>query len=323
MAVGFFGAEIDGPLVLIRAIHFAASAVTAGTLAFGALVAEPALRPLPAARAMFRSRTAGLALAGLAITAATGLIWLLALTMSITGQTAAEALRSGSLTVVLGETRFGLALAIRAALSILLAACLILDSFALSRWLALLAASALLGMIAWTGHAGSTPGELGRLHLFADVVHLLAASAWLGGLIGLSVLFGYGRHRPAGEWGPLQLDAVRRFSVLGIVSVAALIVSGSVNAWILVGSLHALLATDYGRVLLVKIAALTVMIAFAADNRFRLTPSLAAAAKKAETDHRALSAMRRNMQIELALGLSIFGLVGVLGTLHPAIHLMN
>ncbi len=105
-----------------------------------------------------------------------------------------------------------------------------------------------------------------------------------------------------------------------MISVAVLIVSGLVNAWILVGSFRALLVTDYGRLLLLKIAAFAIMVAFAAVNRLWLTPRLALVAK--EVAHpSALSTLRRNTLIEIALGLAIFVMVGVLGTLHPAIHL--
>jgi copper resistance protein D len=217
--------------------------------------------------------------------------------------------------------QFGLVTEIRAVLAVLLAACLILGHLVLSRWLALLAASALVAAIAWTGHAGSTLGDLGNLHLAADVLHLCAASAWIGGLAGLAILFEVGRHRPALEWRPLQLEAISRFSILGMISVAALIVSGLVNAWILVGSFRALLVTDYGRLLLLKIAAFAIMVAFAV-NRLWLTPRLALVPK--EVAHpSALSALRRNTLIEIALGLAIFAMVGVLGTLHPAIHLVQ
>lgn len=316
------GTAIDGPLVLTRAIHFAASATALGNLMFCAFIAEPALRPSPEGNAIVQSRMAELTWAALAITAVTGLVWLLLQTMSITGLASGEAMRSGAALVVVTETQFGLVLEIRAGLAALLAACLVLNRFDLSRWLALLVASGLVGAIAWTGHAGSTLGELGILHLAADVVHLFAASAWLGGLVGLSVLFAVGRRRSALEWGPLQLDAIRRFSAIGMISVAALIVSGSVNAWILVGSLRALLVTDYGLLLLLKIAAFAIMIAFAAMNRFWVTPRLALAEKN-DADPAPLSALTRNTLIELALGLSIFAMVGVLGTLHPAIHLAN
>jgi putative copper resistance protein D len=320
--MSWLGAEVNGPLVLTRAIHFAASATTAGMVMFHVFVAEPALRPSGDACAIVRSRIAVLTWMGLAIAIVTGLVWFVLLTMSITGLSSGDAMRSGAILTVANETQFGLISEIRAVLALTLAVCLILSQFVLLRWLALIAASGLVGAIAWTGHAGSTLGELGNLHLTADVLHLGAASAWIGGLFGLSILFATGRRRSAFEWEPLQLDAVLRFSTIGMISVAALIISGIVNAWILVGSFRALLVTDYGQLLLLKIVAFVIMVGFAAVNRFRLTPQLASVTK-VEAHANALSALTRNTLIELALGLAIFAVVGVLGTLHPAIHLMN
>ncbi len=315
-------AQIDGPLVLTRAIHFAASAATAGVLMFRGLVAEPALRPLAQHSAVIRSRLTRLAWAGLMLSAVTGLIWLVLETMSIAELGFDEAMRSGALWKVLNETQFGLVTEIRAALLLLLAACLLLDRFVLPCWLALLASLGAVGALAWSGHAGSTLGELGDLHLAADILHLVAVSAWVGGLIGLPVLFAVGRRRPVLEWAPLQVEAIRRFSAVGLASVAALIGSGAVIAWILVGSFHALLVTGYGQLLLLKLAAFATMVGFAAVNRLQLTPQLALAAKDGG-DRTALVALTRNTLIEFALALAIFAMVGVLGTLHPAVHLMH
>jgi putative copper resistance protein D len=265
---------------------------------------------------------AALTWTGLAIAAVTGVVWFVLQTMSITGLGAGEAIRSGAVLTVANDTQFGLVSEVRAALALLLVACLILSRLVVSRWLALVAALGLVGAIAWTGHAGSTLGELGIVHLTADVLHLGAASAWIGGLFGLSILFAVGRRRSAFEWEQLQLDAVLRFSTLGMISVAALILSGIVNAWILVGSFHALLVIRYGQLLLLKIVAFAVMVGFAAVNRFWLTPQITLTTKT-KTHTNALSALTRNTLIEIALGLAIFAVVGVLGTLHPAIHLMN
>jgi len=320
--MSWFGAEINGPLVLTRAIHFAASATTAGAVMFRVFIAEPALRPSRDGGAILQSRMAALTWTGLAVAAVTGLVWFMLLTMSITGLGSGETIRSGAVLTVAGDTQFGLVSEIRAAFALVLAGCLVLSRFVVLRWLELAAASALVGAIAWTGHAGSTLGELGILHLTADVLHLVAASAWIGGLFGLSILFAVGRRRSASEWELLQLDAVLRFSTLGMISVAALILSGIVNAWILVGSFHALLVTDYGQLLLLKIMAFVVMVGFAAVNRFWLTPRIALTTKT-KTHTNALSALTRNTLIEIALALAIFAVVGVLGTLHPAIHLMN
>ena len=109
--------------------------------------------------------------------------------------------------------------------------------------------------------------------------------------------------------------------MLGIVSVATLLATGIVNSWILVGSFHALVITEYGRLLMFKIAVFAIMLVFAAVNRFRLTPRLALA-PGSETQLMALRQLTRNSSIEIALGFVIFAIVGMLGTLHPAIHLL-
>jgi copper resistance protein D len=64
------------------------------------------------------------------------------------------------------------------------------------------------------------------------------------------------------------------------------------------------------------------MVILAAFNRLWLTPRLALVSK-AEAQRAALSALKRNTIIEFALALAIFAIVGVLGTLHPAVHLVN
>jgi copper resistance protein D len=318
----WFAAEINGPLVAARAIHFAASAAVAGFLTFRSFVAQPALRPSAEGYAIVQARLVELTWIALAVAVATGMVWLTLETMSIADLAFGEALRSGSMLVVVNETQFGLVSEIRGGLAVLLAACLVLNRFAFAQRVGLAAGLALVAAIAWTGHAGATLGALGNLHLVADCLHLVAASAWTGGLAGLCVLFAVGPRRPLQKWESLQLDAVGRFSILGMISVAVLIASGTVNTWILVGSVRALLVTDYGRLLLLKIAAFVVMVGFAAVNRFALTPQLAGGAKSG-AEPNALAALKRNTLIEIALGLAIFAIVGVLGTLHPAIHLVE
>lgn len=320
--MSWFAAEIDGPLVLTRAIHFAASAAVVGVLMFRGFVAEPTLRPSAEGSAVVEARLLQLTWVAFAVALATAMVWLVLETMSIASLGWGEAMRSGAMLTVANETQFGLVFETRVGLGVLLAACLVFNRFTLARWGALAAGLALVAAIAWTGHAGATPGALGNLHLAADVLHLSAASAWIGGLAGLCVLFAAGRRQPRAEWELLQLDAIRRFSILGMVSVTVLIASGIIHVWILVGSVRALLMTDYGRLLLLKLAAFAIMVGFAAVNRFYLSPQLAAGAKDGANSH-ALAALRRNTLIEIALGLAIFAIVGVLGTLHPAIHLMK
>jgi putative copper resistance protein D len=149
------------------------------------------------------------------------------------------------------------------------------------------------------------------------VLHIGAAAAWTGGLVSFVLLLQATTH-DGSVAASSQLDAVRRFSLVGMISVAALIASGFINAWILVSSVRGLFVTDYGCVLLAKFAAFGIMLAFAAINRFWLTPLLASPAGDA-----AVRRLTRNTMAEIALALFIFAIVGVLGTLHPAAHLVH
>jgi putative copper resistance protein D len=316
--MSWFGAEIDGPMVVTRTIHFVAAATTAGALIFRGLVAEPALRGAPSAGALVGKQIRAMAWIGLAITVISGLTLVLLLTISLSDESLGEAVMSGALRDVLNLTQFGLVSQVRLVLAIVLAICLALERWAWD-WFALAAAFGLVASIAWTGHAASTPFTLGYLHLASDALHLAASSAWIGGLVPLALLLRVTRrHRGLAS---RELDAVTRFSTLGIASVAVLILSGSVNAWILIGSFRGLVATFYGQLLMLKLAAFTAMLAFATSNRFVLTPRLALPSDDARQD--ALRTLSRNTLIEIALGTSIFAMVGVLGTLHPAAHLVN
>jgi copper resistance protein D len=317
----WLGAAIDGPLVTIRALHFAATAMTAGALIFRAAVAEPASRSSPVATSVVRSQILLTAWIGLAVAAASGVAWFQLQTVSMSGLPFGEAMTSDVLSTVFNETQFGLVSKVRLVLAIILATCLAFDRSAQARWLALSSALGFIAAIAWTGHAGSTLGELGNLHLAADALHLIAAAAWIGGLVPLALLLAPGRRNRGFAWASLARDAAQTFSTLGVVSVGTLLATGIVNAWILVGSVHALIVTGYGRLLMLKLVAFAIMLVFATINRFWLTPQLGFSPEH-EPQLRALRQLTRNSVTEIALGLTIFAIVGVLGTLHPAIHLM-
>jgi copper resistance protein D len=110
---------------------------------------------------------------------------------------------------------------------------------------------------------------------------------------------------------------VRRFSTLGLASVATLIVSGAVHCWILVGSLQLMLVTGYGRLLTAKLVLFAAMLALAVANRVWLTPHLATMAADRSATILTCSAM-----LELLLAAAVFTLVGALGTQHPAAHFL-
>ncbi|GAC1335974.1 MAG: copper homeostasis membrane protein CopD [Bradyrhizobium sp.] len=311
----------NGPLIAVRAVHFAATAVTTGTVVFRTMVAKGVLGSEQAAAGRFRTKVLGVAWIALALAVASGVIWLLLQAAAMSGLPVSEATTAGVLSTVVNQTQFGFVSEIRLGLAVVVAACLACDRLALKDGIALAAAVGLSAALAWSGHAGATPGPLGNLHLAADVLHLIAAASWIGGLVPLVLLLALARHNPSLGWASIAGDSAQRFSILGIVSVATLFVTGIVNAWILVGSFHALFATQYGQLLMLKIMVFAIMLAFAAVNRLALTPRLAGSPESAARIE-ALRRLTRNSMVEIGLGLIIFAMVGMLGTLHPAIHQM-
>ncbi len=169
-------------------------------------------------------------------------------------------------------------------------------------------ALAALAALAWTGHAGASEGAAGTLHRTADILHLTAASAWLGTLVLLFAALA--RSRTA--TGDL-IAALRRFAVTGTVIVGTLIVTGAINLWAIAGTdtLPALAASDYGRVLGLKLLLFGAMLGFAGFNRWRLTPRLETASRSA------MGGLRASVTFETLLAMGVILAVALLGTLPP------
>src|SRR5262249_20090809 len=148
------------------------------------------------------------------------------------------------------ETRFGEVSLVRLAAAALLAAALpmIARGEGPGRWRtgALVLALIILTGPAWTGHAGATPGFAGEFPLAADALHLLAAGAWLGGLVPLAMLLTIAPQQKGPRWAVVIATAVQRFSVLGVISVGTLLASGVANSWYQIGTFTNLFATTYG-----------------------------------------------------------------------------
>lgn len=218
------------------------------------------------------------------------------------------------------DTRFGTVMALRAAAWALLAVVLLAAGRAPRAAVTAAAAIALAFLAiapALTGHASTqSPGAL----LFpADVVHVTAMSAWLGGLAFLlgalpaatRLLAGRDRTR-------LLLASLKRFSALALASVVALAVTGTIQAIIEVGSLPALVETGFGRAVLAKIALFATLIGLGAANRQRLLPALERLVAAAESPGRIGVALRRNLRFELGLIGVVLAVTAVLVSYAPA-----
>ncbi|UIX33646.1 copper resistance CopC/CopD family protein [Streptomyces sp. GQFP] len=177
-----------------------------------------------------------------------------------------DALRPASYTEVL-TTEPGVALAARGLLWVLAAvvlSALLQGGAATSRspgW-RVGALAVALGLLRTTGMRGhSSEGSDPAWGAVADLVHLLGAALWIGGLVMLTVAV-----LPRRE--PVELAAVvPGYSRLAAGSVAAIAVAGLVLAWQVVGSYDALLHTSYGQLLLVKTAVLAGVLLAAQCSR--------------------------------------------------------
>lgn len=175
-----------------------------------------------------------------------------------------------------------------------------------------------MGSLAWGGHGAMDDGAVGWLHLVADIAHLVAAAVWIGALVCLLLLVA----RPISRFDTAHLRVAHRtldgFSTIGTVVVAVIVATGLVNAWLLVGPANvlALPSSAYGQLLIAKIGLFAAMLCFAAANRYRLTPALAA--RIDDGDHRgAVVALRVSVALETGCAVVVIGLVAWLGTLQP------
>src|ERR1700736_3318696 len=114
----WFDVGDNGPLIAIRAIHFAATAVTTGAVVFWTMVTKPLFRFEPAAAGRFRVKALGVAWIALAITAASGVIWLLLQAGAMSGLPVGEAMTPGVLSTVMNQTQFGMVSEIRLGLAV-------------------------------------------------------------------------------------------------------------------------------------------------------------------------------------------------------------
>jgi copper resistance protein D len=174
----------------------------------------------------------------------------------------------------------------------------------------------LLVSLGWVGHAVEGQGVTRLVHQTNQMVHLLAAGLWLGGLLPLAWLLRRARSPSGTGWISVAHDVVPRFSQIGYAAVALLAVTGAVNTLLLVGSIQALVGTPYGRLLSLKILLFLAMVTVALFNRFRLLPRLRREAQASA----AATALARSVLFEQGLGFAILAVVSVLGTWPPAIH---
>ncbi|MFZ0547465.1 MAG: copper resistance protein CopC [Candidatus Promineifilaceae bacterium] len=216
---------------------------------------------------------------------------------------------------VLFTTRFGMAWIGRILLGMALLLYLPKAKSRRERWISLGIGVLLLFTVSFGSHGAAQPNPI--FPILADLIHLTAASVWIGGLLYFLIGLRAVRELDGTERPKLTAVLIPRFSALGLTSVATLTLTGLYASLLHVGTIDKLLSTVYGRALIIKLALVVPMVMLGAINLLVTTPNMKLAAEKA-VGSPWVGRFRRLVTSELTLGLAVFLSVAVLTTLSPA-----
>jgi putative copper resistance protein D len=309
-------------LIFTRAVQFAASMLLAGTFTFDLVTLGSTDRSVSNDLNHVERRLIRLALWSLVTALFSALFWFWLEVASMSELSLKNALWPAAWGTVLCETQFGrvwqLRLGLIAAAFVVALVALRVGQIKARRALIVvlwLISGVLLISLAWISHAAAA-----TVHPFGasgDVLHLCAAGLWIGGLVPLAIFLA--RVHGSFSLGETVVRVVRRFSTLSLSCVTVLVVSGISNSWLLVGSVHALFTTPYGRLLLVKLTLFGILLSFGARNRFLVKTKL----PNILADPDLLSQLRWNVLCEIYLGVAVVVIVACLGVTPPAISMMH
>jgi copper transport protein len=156
-----------------------------------------------------------------------------------------------------------------------------------------------LGCLAVSGAVGHSAAVEPVLSIPAKIVHLLAGSVWLGGLLWLG--WTYRRDMTA-----FRIEA-RRVSFIALMAWLAVAASGVAQAYLFLDRPADLVFTSYGRLVSAKIGGLVILTILGAYNRFRLVPYL--------DDSRRGTKLSRSITQELAVMAAIIVVSGFLANM--------
>ena len=176
----------------------------------------------------------------------------------------------------------------------------------------LLAAAAVLILPGAAGHAAQTSPR--GLTLLFDWLHVAAGSIWLGGLVGLLVLW---FSVSARERVAALSVCVPRFSNVAVGSVVVLGATGVGEAINHMPAVNALWQTSYGQAILVKTGLLGGALLIASGNLLRSRPRLIAARRRPEVGEPAARLLRGLVSGELVIVVGVVFAAAVLSSLAP------
>ena len=306
----FFDAESPG-YVGVRALQLIALLMVIGALTFGFVVLGMLRRTEtdPAVVVSMRGRAAvvgGWAAVALLVTA---ILRLYAQSLAMHGPD--EALAPTYIAAMVAKTVWGWGWLLQAT-----GAVLAIAGFAMARrdrssgWLLSGVAGVMLALTpALAGHAAATPG-LALPAVIADALHVIGAAGWLGSLFFvLAVGIPIALRLDADRRGPAIARLVSAFSPIALLFAGLAALTGVFAAWLHIGFSSALWTSDYGRLLLIKLAILAVVAAIGAYNWRRVKPALGDAA--------GTKRVQRSATMELGVGVLVVIVTAILVATPP------
>jgi putative copper resistance protein D len=291
--------------VLLRGLALCGQAAAIGGVLFALIVLRPALRQRPELVPLL-SRLLLLVAAGAAAVTVGQLLALMVQLIVLAGG------QSWPVREVLATSYFQ-----ASALRVLICAALVIGALTLRRrpdapgwWRAMVALTVVLAASAASISHATARLEHGGVLLVLDAVHQYGASVWVGGLMHLAIA-SYGRTGDA--WPALLL---KRFSSMALCSVAALVAAGVGLTFYYVDGLSAFTGTAYGMMVGTKMTVLALILMLGALNFFvvRRLPS---------ADPVSLLRLRRFVEVELGLGITVLFAAASLTSLPPAVDVVT
>jgi len=317
------GGQVKLPLgdVIARWLAYLAGAVIAGGTLFVLLIWQPAYAALAAEAGPLPGkppRWEALAVGALAVFVCASVVSLLVEAGQVSSVDIA-APWSSAVGGLLFQTRYGALWLARLVLVLVVAVLLLRAPTVRVRWVVFGAMLLLLLVVSLGSHAAADQSPL--LPTLGDWLHLSAASVWVGGLTHFTLGLWASRNAKDADGRPLasRLAArlLPRFSLLALVSVDVIVLTGLYQATLRLGSWDLLFNTLYGKTLIVKILVAMPMVGMGAVNLLWTTPRMKRAALAA-ADAPVVPFFRRFVTTEVALGAVVLLTVGVLTDLPPA-----
>jgi len=185
-------------------------------------------------------------------------------------------------------------------------------------WSLAIGAAVLVFAMSSTGHGGNE-GSL-TLDNLVSALHIAGACLW-GGTVVIYVTGILPRLRLGAAPAPTVALTATRLSTLAGTALAIVLATGAFNAWRQLGGWSALWTTEYGNVLLVKLAAVGIMMAIGAANRFFIVPAIVTWARAADSGDAPVRRFLSVLRLDSAVFVFVLACASVLGAQTPPAHM--